>query len=67
MSGDEKSFELPAILDCYLSKHIIILLSHDYTGPALDISAVLTVTEQKSLLKIKDNGVSINQAVKFSI
>ena len=42
-------------------------MTHDYTGPAKDISAEFTVTEQISLLTIKDNGVKVNQAVKFSI
>ena len=42
-------------------------MSHDYTGPAKDISAELTVTEPFSLLTIKDNGVRVNQAVKFFI
>ena len=66
MKSGEQSFELPAISDCYLFNPTIDI-SHSYTGHAQDIGVELTVTDQFSRLKVKDNGVNINQVVKFSI
>ena len=66
MSADEQNFELPVISECFHFSPIIHV-SHDYTGSARDISAELRVSDQFSRLYVKDNGVSVNEAVNFSI
>ena len=66
MENDEVILDFAAISECYYFNPTI-LISHDYSGPEHDISAEMILTDHVSRLKIKDNGVSINQAVKFSI
>ena len=64
MMSREQEFELPVITDCR-HYHPPIIVSHNYSGPAEDLSAELTISDSATLLKIRDNGIRETQAVKI--